>query len=188
MWRGILVIVVVATFVGAMMPAREDALGAENASAPASISSWGSGEPEIRGSSSGSTTRSRSADRQTSSGGSVRLSRQADGHFYAKVKVNNSTVDFLVDTGASGIALSMADARRANVDFNKSDFEVVGEGAAGMVMGQRVVLDSVNLGSERASNVPAVVLDGGTRSLLGQSFLERFGTVEIRGDTMTLRG
>ena len=93
----------------------------------------------------------------------------------------------MVDTGASGIALSTADARRANVDFDRSEFEIVGEGASGAVKGQRVLLDSVKLGPERATQVPAVVLDGGDQSLLGQSFLDRFGSVEIRGDTMTLR-
>ena len=122
-----------------------------------------------------------------SAGGDVRLERQADGHFYAKAKVNYTTIDFMVDTGASGIALSTADARRANVDFNRSDFEIVGEGASGLVKGQRVVLDTVRLGHESATGVPAVVLDGGDQSLLGQSFLERFGSVEIRGDTMMLR-
>lgn len=144
-----------------------------------SASERGGDEPESGALSSG--------DSDSDSHGDVRLERQPDGHFYAKVRVNYTTVDFMVDTGASGIALSTADARRANVDFDRSEFEIVGEGASGAVKGQRVLLDSVKLGPERATQVPAVVLDGGDQSLLGQSFLDRFGSVEIRGDTMTLR-
>lgn len=145
-----------------------------------SASEPGGGEPD-------SGAPSSSSDGDSDSRGDVRLERRPDGHFYARVRVNYTTVDFMVDTGASGIALSTADARRANVDFDRSDFEIVGEGASGAVKGQRVLLDSVKLGPERATQVPAVVLDGGDQSLLGQSFLDRFGSVEIRGDTMTLR-
>lgn len=178
MWRGAIVILVAATFVGAMMPGGSpaDAVGEPAVVQLVPPSEHGSGEPGEDASSS-----------SDSSGGHVRLERQPDGHFYAKVKVNYTTVDFMVDTGASGISLSTADARRANVDFDQSEFEIVGEGASGVVKGQRVLLDSVKLGPERATRVPAVVLDGGGQSLLGQSFLERFGSVEIRGDTMTLR-
>lgn len=177
MWRGVIVIMAAATLVGAIMPGSSPADGAGE---PAVVQLVASGDGD-----SGADAASQSGS--DSSGGDVRLERQPDGHFYAKVKVNYTTVDFMVDTGASGIALSTADARRANVDFDRSEFEIVGEGASGAVKGQRVLLDSVKLGPERATQVPAVVLDGGDQSLLGQSFLERFGSVEIRGDTMTLR-
>ena len=53
--------------------------------------------------------------------------------------------------------------------------------------GEWVTLDSVSLGQEEAKNVPAVILDGGQQSLLGQSFLQQFDTVEIKGDRMILR-
>ena len=49
------------------------------------------------------------------------------------------------------------------------------------------MLDTVRLGKETARQVPVVILDGGNQSLLGQSFLRQFDTVEIKGDRMILR-
>ena len=117
----------------------------------------------------------------------VELKRAADGHFYADVEINGMPIKILVDTGASGIALSRDDARRAGLALSAGSGEVVGEGAGGDVRGEWVTLDKVKLGSKTATSVDAVVLNGGEMSLLGQSFLRQFGTVEIRGDTMVLR-
>lgn len=121
------------------------------------------------------------------SGGEIRLERSRDGHFYADVAINNMPVRVLVDTGASGIALSRDDARRAGIATSAGMYEVIGEGANGEVRGEYVMLDSVALGATSASAVPAVVLDAGTTSLLGQSFLRQFRSVEIRDDAMVLR-
>ena len=115
------------------------------------------------------------------------LQRDANGHFYADVKVNNMPVHFMVDTGATGIALTRDDARRAGLSVSVGMFDVVADGASGDVKGEWVTLDSVSLGQEEAKNVPAVILDGGQQSLLGQTFLQQFDTVEIKGDRMILR-
>jgi aspartyl protease family protein len=117
----------------------------------------------------------------------VQLERESNGHFYADVQINGSPIRVLVDTGASGIALSRDDAQRAGLAVSAGMFNVVGEGADGDVHGEYVTLDRVSLGSKSAEKVPAVVLDAGGQSLLGQSFLSQFETVEIRGDTMVLR-
>ena len=117
----------------------------------------------------------------------IALTREYNGHFYADVQINGSPIRVLVDTGASGIALSREDARRAGLAISAGMFEVVGEGANGDVHGEFVKLDRVRLGSKSVENVSAVVLDEGGQSLLGQSFLSKFDTVEIRGDTMFLR-
>jgi predicted aspartyl protease len=50
-----------------------------------------------------------------------------------------------------------------------------------------VTLDRVSLGNATAENMPAVVLNAGEQSLLGQSFLSHFDSVEIRGDQMVLK-
>lgn len=117
----------------------------------------------------------------------VELKRQPDGHFYADVEINNMPIHVLVDTGASGIALSRDDARRAGLTVAVGMFDVVGEGAGGDVKGEFVTLDTVRLGKQTARQMPAVILDGGEQSLLGQSFLRQFQTVEIKNDTMVLR-
>lgn len=120
-------------------------------------------------------------------GNEIRLERSYDGHFYADVSINNVPVHALVDTGASGIALSRDDARRAGIATSAGMYGVVGEGASGDVHGEFVTIDNVTLGSTSASGMEAVVLDSGNMTLLGQSFLSRFASVEIRDDTMVLR-
>jgi len=119
--------------------------------------------------------------------GEIALTREYNGHFYANVDINGSPIRVLVDTGASGIALSRGDARRAGLAVSAGMFDVIGEGANGDVHGEFVKLDRVSLGSKTAEGVSAVVLDEGGQSLLGQSFLSKFDAVEIRGDTMFLR-
>ena len=119
--------------------------------------------------------------------GAIRLQRSSDGHFYADVELNGTTVTMLVDTGASVIALSREDARKAGIATSIGMNDVVGRGADGSVHGEFVTIDRVALGEKSAEQMPAMVLNSGEQSLLGQSFLQKFASVEIRGDTMTLR-
>jgi len=119
--------------------------------------------------------------------GGLTLKREPDGHFYADTMINGASIRMLVDTGASGIALSRDDARRAGIGISIGMPNVVGQGAGGDVHGEMVMLDRVSLGGESATGMPAIVLDGGDQSLLGQAFLGKFASVEIRGDTMVLR-
>lgn len=119
--------------------------------------------------------------------GETVLTRAADGHFYAEVDVNGRTIRFLVDTGAGTVALTRDDAMRAGISFDTARFRPVGTGASGQVKGQPVLIDQLSMGSARAHHVPAVVLESGLPvSLLGQSFLARFGTMRIEGDRMVL--
>lgn len=121
------------------------------------------------------------------SGQGLTLRRQWDGHFYADAQINGTSIRMLVDTGASTIALSRDDARRAGVGISIGMPTIVGRGASGDVKGEYVTLDRVSLGGESAQGVSAIVLDGGEKSLLGQSFLSKFESVEIKGDTMVLQ-
>jgi aspartyl protease family protein len=119
--------------------------------------------------------------------GSIQLDRQADGHFYADVRINGNMVHMLVDTGATGIALSRDDARTAGLAPSIGMSAVVGEGADGAVRGEYVRLDRVELGPLSAEGMDAVVLNGGQQSLLGQSFLSKFKTMQVEDDRMVLR-
>lgn len=124
----------------------------------------------------------------TVQGGEVVLPRAPDGHFYADVQVNGRTIRFMVDTGATGVALTRDDALRAGVAFDPGRFEVVGNGASGPVRGQRVQIADMRLDLKQVSGVDAAVLDDGLGiSLLGQSFLSHLASVTIADDRMTLR-
>lgn len=115
------------------------------------------------------------------------LTREDNGHFYTAADVNNEPIRFVVDTGATTVALTIADARRAHISVDPSRFEPVGMGAGGVVNGQRVHVNELVLEGKRATDFSALVLDGLTVSLLGQSYLKTLDQVEIRGDTMTLK-
>jgi aspartyl protease family protein len=115
------------------------------------------------------------------------LKREDNGHFFARAQVNGQSVDFMVDTGATGVALTEDDARRLGIALDPANYQVVGSGASGAVYGQFVTLDSVSLDGKRVEQVSGAVLKGSEVSLLGQSFLSRMGHIEISGDRMVIR-
>ena len=117
----------------------------------------------------------------------VQLERNPDGHFYADVEINGAPVHMLVDTGATGIALSRDDAHSAGLATSIGMNDVVGRGADGSVHGEFVTLERVRLGGTSATGLEAVVLNNGEQSLLGQEFLSKFASVEIHGDVMVLK-
>ena len=145
----------------------------EHVVAAPSADSWSDAHPR------GTTT--------TTNDGSVELQREGDGHFYADVQINGANVRALIDTGATEIALSRSDASTAGIATSIGMPEVVGEGADGEVHGEVVMIDRISLGPKTAERMPAVVLNQGGESLLGQSFLSKFDSVEIHGDTMVLK-
>jgi aspartyl protease family protein len=115
------------------------------------------------------------------------LERRQDGHFYVDGLVNGQATHFLIDTGASHIALTMDDAKRLGLDVSEGDMDYVAEGAGGPVRGQVVMLDRVSIGGRVVTNARAMVLEGLGVSLLGQSVLTQLGTLEMTGDRMVLR-
>lgn len=119
--------------------------------------------------------------------GETELPRSGDGHFYAQAEVNGMPVEFLVDTGASVVALTGADASALGLFWTDGEVGVIGSGASGPVMGVPVTLDSVQLGGHEARTVKAVIIPEGLGiSLLGQSFLSTVNPVRIEGDRMVL--
>jgi aspartyl protease family protein len=108
------------------------------------------------------------------------------GHFVADGDINGRSTRFLVDTGATSIALSATDARRVGLDFQAGRKGVV-RTANGTVAAWQVRLDTVRVGTITLYGVDAVVMEGEKLPLplLGMSFLNR---VDMRrdGDAMTL--
>jgi aspartyl protease family protein len=117
--------------------------------------------------------------------GSVTLKADARGHFVADGQVNGGTVRFLVDTGATTIALPAADAKRLGIDYLKGERGMV-QTANGTAPAYRVKLDTVRLGDITINGVEGVVLEGGLQTaLLGMSFLNRT-EMKRDGETMVL--
>jgi len=95
-----------------------------------------------------------------------------NGMYQTTGTVNGYSVDFLVDTGATTIAINAATARRLGIDFYRGQ-KIGVRTASGNDVGYRVQLDYVQLEEIKLYNIPAVVIDGPEPStaLLGMSFL-----------------
>jgi aspartyl protease family protein len=117
----------------------------------------------------------------------IALDKSPDGQFYADVRVNGQPTHFLVDTGSSEIALSEDDARRAGIEVDPSSYELIGDGASGIVRGTQVEIHEIDLDGFQAKDIKAVVVPGTKVSLLGQPFLDRLDEIVIRKDEMHLR-
>lgn len=186
MMRMVIGLMVVATVIGAMMPGRSGD-PSSNASAAAAEPWFADDGSSLAVASESPSRRSRNDGDPGGSGGEVRLTRHQNGHFYADVEINGTSTEFMIDTGATGIAMTEAAARRANIALDPGEASYIGEGAGGALTGQRVTLERVRLGSRSATGMDAVVIDGASTNLLGQSFLSKFAEVTVRGDVMTLR-
>ncbi len=110
-----------------------------------------------------------------------------DGHYQLTAQVNGVNVRFVIDTGASSIALGPRDAERVGID--PANLAYIGEAqtANGTVQTAPVRLDSVAIGDIRDEGVPAMVLRADLdQSLMGMSYLSRFARVSIEGNRLVL--
>lgn len=123
---------------------------------------------------------------QTGSRRGVTLPADARGHFVTDGAVNGVHIRFLVDTGATLVAIPVADATRLGIDYRKGR-RAISQTANGPVAFWKVTLDSVTLGELTLTNVEGAVHESGGLdiALLGMSFLNR---TEMRreGPNLTL--
>ena len=115
------------------------------------------------------------------------LERSRDGHFYADARVNGHSVRFLIDTGASAVTLTESDAKRAGIAFAEQEFEVLGQGASGMVRGQFSKVAELEIEGMKQPLEKLAVVQGSEVSLLGQPGLRELDEIVIRKDVMILR-
>lgn len=107
---------------------------------------------------------------------SITLYPDSGGHFFTDGLINGVAVRFLVDTGATTIAMNGATASRIGLDYKRSGRAGVAGTAAGMVRVYNLTLNSVQVGDVTLHNIEAGVIEGNypTEVLLGMSFLGRF--------------
>jgi aspartyl protease family protein len=108
--------------------------------------------------------------------GGTRIVLPADsrGHFMTQGTINGRTVNFMLDTGATAIGLSAADAQRIGLDFSKGQ-PIRMNTANGTTLGYRVRLNSVRVGDVEVYDIDAVVSQQPMPYvLLGNSFINRF--------------
>lgn len=115
--------------------------------------------------------------------------RSADGHYWAEAVIDGRPMRMLVDTGASVVTLSRADAERAGVNLAAADFSRTVNTAAGPVKAAPVVLPSLAVAGVRMTSVEALVVDADMpASLLGMSYLGRLSGFEARPEGLTFKG
>ena len=133
----------------------------------------------------GHSTRIGSSD---AGGGSGQVTIIADprGQFVSMGAINGMAIRFLVDTGASSVALSVQEAKRLGINY-LAGTPVRVSTANGIAAAYKVKLDNVRVGDITLSNVEGTVVDGGGLhvALLGMSFLNRTA-MKRDGDTLTL--
>lgn len=116
------------------------------------------------------------------------ISASEGGGFHVYGKVNGVPIRFLVDTGASAIVLSPADARKLGLDLTTLDFDRPYETANGIGYGASAEVDELTVGHIRLTHVP-VSINGApmSSSLLGMTFLNRMKSFSITGRKLVLR-
>lgn len=110
-----------------------------------------------------------------------------NGMYLASGSVNGFTVDFMVDTGATVIAINGETAKRLGVDYLGAN-QIGVRTASGVELAYSIQLQTVQLGDISLDDVDAVVIDGPEpqRALLGMSFLNAFD-MERKGERLDLR-
>ena len=120
--------------------------------------------------------------------GAAQLTKSPDGHFWAEADVQGTAVRFLVDTGATTVALTGEDARRLGIDPQTLAYDTPVHTANGESRAARVRLASLSVGGARVQDVDAMVVrEGLPSSLLGMSYLGRLSRLEATPQVLILR-
>lgn len=117
----------------------------------------------------------------------VEVPRSPDGHYYLTLEIDGTSVEFVIDTGASDVVLSREDASRIGIDVENLFYGGIAHTANGEVRTARVRLKNVQLGEISDSSIGASVNGGEMdKSLLGMTYLQRYSKIEIGGGKMIL--
>jgi aspartyl protease family protein len=119
---------------------------------------------------------------------SLSIPRDARGHFQAEGRIDGQRIDFMVDTGASVIALNEKSAARFGLRPSRGDYNATVATANGTIKAARTRLAVVELGGLVVRDVDAMVLpdEALSENLLGLSFLSKLKRFEYAGGKMVL--
>ncbi len=119
----------------------------------------------------------------------MELDAGSGGHYITSASINNRSVEVMVDTGASAVALSYEDASRIGLKPRNLKYDVKVSTANGEGKAARVMLREVEIGTVRVQNVEGLVLQEGALrgTLLGMSFLGRLRSFKIEDGKLILK-
>lgn len=151
--------------------------------AAALATAWGMDQAGVRGQAQAAT-----AAPAPAAGGPAQVLKAADGHYWADAEIDGRAVRVMVDTGASVVALTRADAARLGLSLTDADFSSTVVTASGPVRAAPVELRAVAVAGARVDAVEALVVeDGLPHSLLGMSYLGRLSSFSATPSALTLR-
>jgi aspartyl protease family protein len=118
-----------------------------------------------------------------------RLDASGGGHFITTAQINNTSIQVLVDTGASAVAMSFEDAQKAGLQPGTLTFNIPVNTANGTGYAAQVKLRKVEIGTVRVNDVEGMVLQKGaiTGTLLGMSFLSRLSGFSVENGKLILK-
>ena len=121
-------------------------------------------------------------------GRAASVTKASDGHYWAEAVVNGKRVRFLVDTGATAVALTAEDAERLGIHPSELDYTARVSTANGQARAAQVTLASVSVAGARVPDVQALVIEKGLpTSLLGMTYLGRLSRFEATQTALILR-
>ena len=116
------------------------------------------------------------------------IPKSSDGHFWVDGEVNGRTVRFLVDTGATAVALTPKDAERLGIEPSDLHYGYKVVTAGGQIRAASVRLASITVAGARLENIDALVIEKGLdTSLLGMTYLGRLSRFEATRGALVLQ-
>ena len=121
-------------------------------------------------------------------GRSVTIARDQRGHFSAQGRIDGRNLDFMVDTGASVVALNERSARQLGIHPAANDYKLKVTTANGIIHAAPARLRRVDIGGLIVENVEALILpdEALSENLLGLSYLSKLKRFEMAGGRMVL--
>lgn len=126
-------------------------------------------------------------DRAQTEGGALRVRMADDGHFWVRATVNGSTQDFLIDSGATTIAMPARNAEAAGISIARDKLPVVINTANGAVEAMRGSIDTLVVGPITSRDIEVVVAPAfGDTNVLGMNFLSSLASWRVEGQSLVL--
>jgi aspartyl protease family protein len=120
--------------------------------------------------------------------GQAEIPKAPDGHFWALADVDGHPVRFLVDTGATAVALTLDDARSLGIDPDGLNYGYTVMTANGPAPAAEVKLGAIRVGDAEVAGVQAFVIQHGLpASLLGMTYLGRLSKFEATPESLVLK-
>jgi aspartyl protease family protein len=124
----------------------------------------------------------------SSSGRSLMLEADRQGHFEVEARLEGRFVDFVVDTGASLVVLRESSAAQAGIRLQARDYTATAVTANGKIKAAPARIERIEVGGITVYDVPAIVLpdEALAKNLLGVSFLSRLKRYEYANGRLVL--